>query len=71
MLLEELEGYFKTVEVPESAKIDQDIMVTDVPRFMESHLTILRNYGSKPVYNSFYDRLLSLKAVLESKPIPD
>jgi len=62
--IEELELYFNKATLPESIALDSGTTITEVPKFIGSHLAILHNCGDKPVYEVFYNRLIKLKELL-------
>lgn len=65
MNIDELEAYFKSKELPQTLKINRAITITNVPRYIESHLAIIRNYQDKQTFKGFYNRLIELKEILE------
>jgi hypothetical protein len=61
--IEELEIYFKGIKLPESIVLDGGTTIVDVPKFIESHITVLQNSGENTVYEVFHDRLVKLKVL--------
>jgi len=47
----------------------QGIRITDVPRFVDSHLTAIRNNYNRPVYDVFYQRLVRLKGIISDRDV--
>lgn len=64
--LSELEQFFGIAKLPAEVQLDGGTKITDVPRFIESHLEVLRNNNDKPIYEVFYQRLLKLKSLVQS-----
>lgn len=62
--LSELEQFFKGAKLPKEIQLEAGTNITDVSKFIDSHLAVLRNNGNKPAYQSFHQRLLTLKAKL-------
>lgn len=62
--IRELEDYFKVATLPASIELDAGSRVEDVPRFIQSHLKVLRNNADKAAYEVFYLRLLRVKEML-------
>lgn len=65
--IQQLETFFKSIILPKSIPFGPGITISDVPKFVESHLTILRSSGSKPVFESFAVRLFTLRNLLEKQ----
>lgn len=64
MTVEELEGYFTGIALPERITLESGVVVEDVPLFLESHFDYIRsNEGSKSI-NVYVQRLhLAIKAI--------
>lgn len=62
--IRELEEYFKIATLPATIELDAGSRVDDVPRFIQSHLKVLRNNADKPAYEVFYLRLLQVKGII-------
>ena len=67
MNLEELELYFKNKELPKTLQYDQATVITDVAKFVDSHLTVIKLNGHVPAFSSFLYRLNRLKDQLEAE----
>lgn len=67
MSIEELEAYFAGIELPASIDLGKGVMIRDLPLFLHSHLTYIKNSGSLKSAEVFVDRLHQLHAKLESK----
>jgi hypothetical protein len=65
--IDELEQYFKSVSLPEDIRLSRCEMVIDVPKFINSSLASCRaNMGVK-IFESAYDRLITLKELLQKQ----
>ena len=62
--IRELEDYFKIAALPDTIVLDAGSRVDDVPRFIQSHLRVLRNNADKPAYEVFYLRLQKVKELI-------
>lgn len=62
--IRELEEYFTVSTLPATIELDAGSRVDDVPRFIQSHLKVLRNNADKAAYEVFYLRLLRVKGML-------
>lgn len=61
MTIDELEAYFKGLQLPQSVELNKGVKITDVKKFVASHIAVLKSYGLKPISKPFYDRLMQLK----------
>lgn len=63
-----LETFFKNTKLPKQIKLNLHTNITDVAKFVHSHLqTASNNIGNK-TFVSYYDRLEELKTLLETTP---
>jgi hypothetical protein len=62
--LDEIERYFKEVELPESIRLNEASEITDVPKFIESHIETVRHNEDRKVSLPYLDRLRELKDLL-------
>lgn len=61
----ELEKYFKLIKLtPASVNLNQCTKITDIPLFIESHLSIMKAQAGNLRYKPYLDRLNELNAVL-------
>jgi len=70
MTYEELKEYFDTASLPTETVFltpAEKIRPENVQLFIESHLKQLKNYPDSRISEPFHDRLLKLKAIIESK----
>lgn len=66
MTAEELEEYFKGIELPKTVKLSEAEVIIDVPKFIQSHLLHIREYNNNPTFSSYQSRLLKLKKILSN-----
>ena len=66
MSIEELELYFKDKKLPQTVEINKAVRISNVAHFVESHFTVLKNYGINRTFEPFYQRLIDLKNILET-----
>ena len=71
MTIEELEAYFEGIDLPESVYLNQATKISDVRKFVTSHLFTVKAHGHIKAYSSFYDRLVQLKDILEQQRTND
>ena len=56
--LDEIENYFKTYNfISGDLRVDECTTVTDLKKFVQSHIRILRNNKGNRLYMPYYDRL--------------
>ncbi|WP_432710970.1 DUF6965 family protein [Pedobacter sp.] len=67
MTIEELEAYFEGIDLPESVYLNEATKIIDLPKFIKSHVITVKAHGHIRAYQSFYDRLLQLKEILETQ----
>jgi hypothetical protein len=67
MTIEELEAYFEGIDLPESVKLNEATVIVDLPKFIKSHIITVKAHGHIRAYQSFYDRLVQLKDILEAQ----
>jgi hypothetical protein len=64
--IEEMEQFFKSIKLPEMIKLDQCSKITDVPLFVESHLSVLKAQNGNRRYMPYLDRLNEMKTILKA-----
>ena len=64
----ELEAYFNSIELPSTpVKLTQAETITDVKKFVQSHLSMIKANKNNHNFKAFEDRLYLLKEILSSK----
>ncbi len=67
MTVAELEHWFNNVDLPKGPiLLYPGTIVTDVRKFVDSHLTPLKLVPNAPTTHTHRDRLLALKAIIEN-----
>jgi uncharacterized protein DUF6965 len=61
--LSELRSYFDNATLPKEIKLDEGIVITDIPKFINSHFLVITS-GNKMQEEIFLPRLLKLKELL-------
>lgn len=67
MSIEELEAYFNGIELPASIELEKGVSIMDIPLFLKSHFSYVKNSGSLKSADVFIIRLHKLHAKLEAK----
>ena len=65
MTADELDAYFKSIELPAKISINRSTEIINVRRFIDGHLAVIRNYGDNPSYSLFMARLMEVKGIIE------
>lgn len=66
MSIEELEVYFAGIELPEKMELQQGVVIEDLPLFLESHFSYVKNNSDLKSAEVFVIRLHQLHAKLEA-----
>lgn len=66
MSIEELEAYFAGITLPERIELEQGVMIEDLPLFLESHFSYVKNNGDLKSAEVFVIRLNRLHDKLEA-----
>lgn len=61
----ELETFFEETELPATLLLESGVMVTDVKKFIATHIAVLKQNGDKMIYQVFYNRLLKAKQIIQ------
>jgi len=67
MSVEELEAYFEGIELPDQVELVTGVVIMDVPLFLESHFSYIKNNVGLKSTDVFLSRLNELHVILESK----
>ena len=62
----ELYEYFKNKELPQTLQLDHAVRILDLPKFIDSHFTVIRHNGNTPAFSSYLLRLNLVRDLLES-----
>lgn len=67
--IQSLEAFFVERELPaHPIKLDQCTTIIDVPKFLRSHLAVVKANNGKRTFRPYLDRIVALKRVLNDKP---
>lgn len=67
MSVEELEAYFAGIELPEKVELEQGVVIEDIPLFLQSHFSYLKNNGTLKSADVFLVRLQKLHEKIEGQ----
>ena len=67
MTIEELKGFYHDRELPRTVELMQGVKLADVPKFVDSHFTVLMANPVSKASNPFQVRLILLKELLEAE----
>lgn len=66
--ISEIENYFKSVIISEKQiKLNSHSTIIDIPLFLESHLSFIRENDNKKVLIPYLQRLQELRKVIENR----
>lgn len=65
MSVEELEGYFAGIELPERVELEQGVVIEDIPLFLQSHFSYLKHNEALKSAEVFLIRLHKLHDKIE------
>lgn len=65
MSVEELEAYFNGITLPEKVELVQGVVIVDVPLFLQSHFSYIKNNSTFKSADVFLQRLNQLHVILE------
>jgi hypothetical protein len=65
MKLDEIEAYLKDAELPEYIQLSNAERITDVRKFVNSHISTLRANSGNRTFLPHYNRLLALVKILQ------
>ena len=63
----ELELFFNNTELPNEIVLNQSTIIKDVPKFIKSHFEVLKNNSGNKAYMPYWNRLVQVKKILETK----
>ena len=64
-MIKELETYFNSIDLPKEIRLTKQEYITDVSKFIRSHITIYKANEGKRKFKPYLDRLESLKQILK------
>lgn len=63
----ELYEYFMNKELPQTLQFDKAVRILDLPKFIDSHFTVIRHNGNTPSFSSYLLRLNLVRELLEAE----
>lgn len=63
--VEELRNFFASVELPDSIRLSQSERISDVPKFVDSHLAMVEANDGNETYRPYLDRLQKVRDKLQ------
>lgn len=67
MSVEELEAYFQGIELPEQVELVTGVVIMDVPLFLQSHFSYIKNNPGLKSTDVFLQRLNDLYNIFEKR----
>jgi hypothetical protein len=67
MDIQAIEQFFKDRPLPSNIQLDKGTSITNVRKFVDSHLAVLKQYEHSPMSAPFADRLVKVAEMLEAK----
>lgn len=67
MSVEELEAYFEGIALPDQVELVTGVVIMDVPLFLQSHFSYIKNNPGLRSTDVFLQRLNDLHLILEKK----
>lgn len=67
MSVEELEAYFQGIELPAQVELVTGVIIMDIPLFLQSHFSYIKNNPGLKSTDVFLQRLNDLYLILEKQ----
>ncbi|MDO7743110.1 MAG: hypothetical protein MUP99_05030 [Pedobacter sp.] len=67
MTIEELEGYFTGIELPDQIELETGVVIVDVPLFLQSHFDYIKDNPTLKSIDVFMLRLHKAMGIIEAK----
>jgi len=67
MTVEELEDYFTGIQLPDELEMVQGVVIVDLPLFLESHFSYIKDNPGLKSTDVFLERLNNVHDLLEAK----
>lgn len=71
MTIEELEGYFTGIELPDQIELETGVVIVDVPLFLQSHFEYIKDNPTLKSIDVFVLRLHKAMGVIEAKNLEE
>ena len=69
MSVEELEAYFQGIELPDQVELVTGVVIMDIPLFLQSHFSYIKNNPGLKSTDVFLYRLNQLYVILEGNRV--
>jgi hypothetical protein len=69
--IEEIKKFFNNRDLPETVKLDSNTIITDVNKFVQSHIQYVENNIGNKTFLPYLERLQKLKLILSDFNIPE
>ena len=67
MTIDELEAAFIGIDLPDEAELYPGVIVRDLPKFIASHITTIKNASNARMSDAFVDRLVRLLEIINER----
>jgi hypothetical protein len=64
--IDSLESFFSNVKLTTPINLYSNMEISDVSKFVFSHISILRNYNGNKNFRPYFDRLIKLQSIIQS-----
>jgi hypothetical protein len=62
----ELKAYFESVELPKTLELNKSELITNVEKFIQSHLQVVLHNSKNKVFKPYLDRLEQVKTIIKA-----
>jgi len=62
----QLQSYFESVELPKTLQLNKSELITNVEKFIQSHLQVVFSNPNRNVYKPYLDRLEQVKTIIKA-----
>ena len=63
----QLQSYFENIELPKTLQLNKSELITNVEKFIQSHLQVVLSNPNRNVYKPYLDRLEQVKTIIKTK----
>ena len=64
MKINDLEKWFDNQELPNTFILNDFTTITDVKKFVNTHINFIKNYPDNKTFKPYYDRLIDFKKAI-------
>jgi hypothetical protein len=62
-----LQSYFESIELPKTLQLNKSELITNVEKFIKSHLQVVLHNNNNNTYKPYLDRLEQVKTIIKKK----